>query len=192
MEESLPNQRHHSTAATALVLAVIASVGASGQSQPAPPASQASVPLKVTITIARYQGEKRISSLPYVLSVNENSVTKVRMGTKVPVTTGVVTPSANKLGTTYTYQDVGTNIDCQVHYRENGLFGVSVVIDDSSVYLDDKASQSAAQSGRPSFRSFSVNQSVLLKDGESASLASVPDKVSGEIVKVDVALAVIK
>ena len=45
------------------------------------------VPLKVQLTISRYMGEKKLSSIPYVLGVLSNSQkTSIRMGIQVPVT----------------------------------------------------------------------------------------------------------
>jgi len=67
-----------------------------------PPAAQ--VPLKIQVVISRYQGEKKISSLPYSLSITggggsvaENIAAgpsfigraNLRMGAKVPVATTV-------------------------------------------------------------------------------------------------------
>src|SRR3954465_6562376 len=62
------------------------------------------VPLKVLLTLARYQGEKKISSAPYTLWVTANDphTTNLRMGVEMPVPTGA---SLN-------YRNVGTSIDC--------------------------------------------------------------------------------
>ena len=45
------------------------------------------VPLKVQIVISRYQGEKKVSSLPYTLAVNANltNKTSLRVGSQVPI-----------------------------------------------------------------------------------------------------------
>ena len=61
------------------------------------------VPLKVALTLARYQGDKKISSAPYTLWVtaNDRQTTNLRMGVEMPVASG---PSVN-------YRNVGTSID---------------------------------------------------------------------------------
>jgi hypothetical protein len=46
--------------------------------------------------------------------------------------------------------------------------------------------------GNPSFRSFRASDSLVLKDGQTAQFTTAVDKVSGEIVKVDVTLTVVK
>ena len=44
------------------------------------------IPLEVQVVIAKYQGEKRISSLPYILAVNANSSqAQLNIGAEVPV-----------------------------------------------------------------------------------------------------------
>ena len=56
---------------------------------PARAAAQQATPLRIQIVISRYQGEKKISSLPYTLSVNApnhgTNRASLRMGAQVPV-----------------------------------------------------------------------------------------------------------
>ena len=85
-----------STPAEPMVLAfvcVVALASTAGQAQekaPAPAAATRSgtpinaTPLKVQVVIARYQGEKKISSLPYTLTMNANNHASLRMGTSMP------------------------------------------------------------------------------------------------------------
>jgi hypothetical protein len=44
----------------------------------------------------------------------------------------------------------------------------------------------------PTFRSFRSSNVVVLKDGQSTEFAAATDKISGEVVKVDVTLTVVK
>ena len=60
----------------------------------------------------------------------------------------------------------------------------------TSVYPDEKAANGSP--GNPSFRSFRANDSMMLKDGQTAQFTAATDKVSGETVKVDVTLTVVK
>ena len=45
------------------------------------------IPLQVQVVISKYQGEKKIASAPYVLSVNanDNSLARLRVGAEVPL-----------------------------------------------------------------------------------------------------------
>jgi hypothetical protein len=157
-------------------------------------------PLKLQIVISRYQGEKKISSLPYTLSVNAGSGRgTLRMGAKVPVMmiTAVPSPINGPDGKPMPavgpiqYQDVGTKIDCVVSpAQDDGRFRLEITVDDTSVYPDDKATNGSL--GNPSFRSFLASDGMVLKDGQTAQFTTATDKVSGETVKVEVTLSVVK
>jgi hypothetical protein len=150
------------------------------------------VPLKVQLVVSRHAADKKISSLPYTLWVTANAaqMTRVRMGVQVPVPTtvttkeGVTTPS-------YSYQNVGMNIDCRAQGPAEGLFSVEITLVDSSLGFDAKES-AATLKGVPALRSFTANFNILLKDGQTAQYASATDPLTGETVKVDVTLNVLK
>jgi hypothetical protein len=176
----------------------------------APAKPTVATPLKIQVVISRNQGDKKISSLPYSLSVTGGGGVdrdpgtgprfigraNLRMGAKVPVASTSYTPIAaggagvNPL-VSYQYQDVGTNIDCQVWSVEDGRFRVEITIEDSSVYPDEKEIPGTVK-GNPSFRSFRGSDSMLLRDGATAQFTTATDKVSGETVRVDVTLTVVK
>jgi len=174
----------------------------------APPATKppltAVTPLKVQVLISRYQGEKKLSSLPYTLSVNAGGDrinlnaghASLRMGARVPVMM-IMTANMPKdvpQGGPVQYQEVGTNIDCNVSATgDDGRFRLEITIEDSSVYGDGPtAGDNKPAPGNPSFRSFKATDSMVLKDGQTAQFTTATDKVSGEIVKVDVTLTVVK
>ena len=199
--------KHPQTLALVFAFALASTAVARTQEKAAPsPTAGGGTPLKVQVVISRYQGEKKISSLPYSLSVTGGTTNlsdpsflgraNLRMGAKVPVASTSYTPIAaggagvNPL-VSYQYQDVGTNIDCQVWSVEDGRFRVEITIEDSSVYPDEKEIPGTVK-GNPSFRSFRGSDSMLLKDGATAQFTTATDKVSGETVRVDVTLTVVK
>ena len=150
------------------------------------------VPLKVQLVVSRHNADKKVSSLPYTLwvSANERRTTAIRMGVQVPVATtvyskeGVSTPS-------YSYRDVGTNIDCTATTQADGTFHVAIKLNDSSLSLDPKESGPTLK-GIPAFRNFTSDFSLVLKDGQTAQYASATDPLTGETVKVDVTLTVLR
>ncbi len=156
------------------------------------------VPLKVQLVVSRYAADKKISSMPYTLWVtaNDTRTTVVRMGVQVPFVTTVFS-TAGKDGAagtptqSYQYRDVGTNIDCKAASQADGSYYLDMRLNDSSVSFDPKESAQNPK-GVPAFRNFTSNFSILLKDGQSAQYASATDPVSGETVKVDVTLNVLK
>jgi hypothetical protein len=164
----------------------------------------APIPLKVTVVLSRYQGEKRISSMPYVLGVMASGYgaapkTTLRMGVEVPVATvkfagdGKAAPVSS-----YNYRDVGTNIDCGASFEESfpGIFRLALTVSDSSLGLDTPKSAGSAGgsvlSDVPTFRNFNSSFTALLRDGQTMQYTSATDPVTGEVMKIDVTAAVMK
>src|SRR5690349_3229901 len=86
------------------------------------------VPLNVHVVVSKYQGDRRISSMPYTVTLaNDNVRVGVRMGTKIPVQT-LTAPGA---GAMFNYQDVGTNIDALARSLDSGRFSVTLIIEDN-------------------------------------------------------------
>jgi len=118
----------------------------------------------------------------------------LRMGAQVPIPIqfGVAPSSAPgkeaaKPATSFNYRDVGTNIDLSVRRLDSERFHLSVTVSDSSV-IEDKTKTAPS----PSFRQYSSSNQVVLKDGQSAQFSTAPDKVTGEIVKIDISLNIVK
>ena len=182
-----------------LLIAVLASPARAQDQKPAPPAKPAGMTpatLKVQLVLSRYQGEKRVSSLPYTLLVASDDRNRfsgrasLRIGTQVPISTMArQSGDANApLVPTVQYRDVGTSVECLVSAREDGLYKIDLTIEDSSI----EATAGGATSTYPSFRSFRVNDSVLLRHGQSTQASTATDKVGGEVWRVDVTLTVIQ
>jgi len=152
-------------------------------------------PVKLTIVLSRYQGEKKVSSLPYTMVVNANGPkAALRMGSSVPIpstTFGPTDGGASAPLTSYQYRDIGINIDCTAASLDDGRFRLELSIDDSSVYGDESPATKLVQ-GAPSFRSFRIIEQVVLKDGQSREFIAATDKVNGEVTKVEVSLSVVK
>ncbi len=150
------------------------------------------VPLKVQLVVSRYAADKKISSLPYTLwvSSNDKKMTSIRMGVQVPIVTSAMPQNPTVLQS-YQYKDVGTNIDCQAVGLADGTFNLEIKLNDSSISFDSKDPTQTVK-GIPAFRNFTSNFSILLKDGQTAQYASATDPVSGETLKVEVTLNVLK
>ena len=192
--------KHLQTIALIFAFALASSVIVRSQEKPAPaapkPAPVAVTPLKVSVVVSRFQGEKKLSSLPYTLSVNAGSRATLRMGAKVPVMMMMTANMPKDLpqGGPVQYQDVGTSIDCNVSgVQDDGRFRVEITIEDSSVYGEGpNPTDNKPPPGNPSFRSFKASDSMVLRDGQTSQFTTATDKVSGEVVKVDVTLTVVK
>lgn len=165
---------------------------------PTPSTVARQVPLKVQLTLSRFIGEKKLSSTPYMLGVLTNAQkTSLRMGVQVPVTMRTIDSStpAGTMQNSYTYRDVGTNIDCEAQDVGGGVFKLVLTIEDSAVHLDrppDSPQERQMARDVPAFRSFRSSFATILRDGQSMQFASATDPISGEIMKIDVLLTLAK
>lgn len=182
-----------------LALSGGAALGQERAERPAKPAT----PLKVQVTFARYQAEKKVSNMPYTLLVNADDraraglaahgATSVRMGIQVPLVAVV------KEQPTVTYRDVGTNLDCSAESLEDGRFKLILTLEQmwvSSAEVDRKSTAGmmgeAAVVNSPFLRVFRSNTNMILRDGQTGQYVAATDPVSGEVLKIDVTLNVLK
>jgi hypothetical protein len=174
-------------------------------SSPTSPKKVQNIPLELQVTISRYQGEKRMSSLPYVLSLksftNSNRTgfagASLRLGSRVPIRSQESTPAADgKPATTSSsvrYENVGTNIDAGASALEDGRFEVTLSINESSVVTDPQDLKATPGSDSyPVFRSYQSTNTLFLKEGQTTQFTAASDRVSGEVVRVEVKLTVVK
>lgn len=155
------------------------------------------VALRVQVVLSRYQGEKKISSMPYTLSVVTNAgKTSMRMGVDVPIPTAVFTSGGEGKQSqpiaSYNYRSVGTNIDCSAALPEDGVYRLELAVQDSSVLILDKEMGTMGKVNAPSVRNFQSSFSLLLRDGQTVQHTAATDPVSGEVLRVDVTLNVLK
>lgn len=183
-------------------VALLLSMPVHARAQEAAQTSVVSRTVKVQIVLTRFQGEKKISSLPYTLTVNMDDRNRnvgrssLRLGTQVPITTmsrsGGDARSGEGTGQlvpTVQYRDVGTSIDCGVTALDDLRFKVDLQVEDSSVEATPSAGATASH---PAFKSFRTSNTLLLRDGQSSQYSSATDRVNGEVWKVDVTLTVVK
>jgi hypothetical protein len=176
-------------------------------SQPAA-AKKPNVPLQVQVVMSRYQGEKKISSVPYMLSVNTSAPpgpirpSQLKMGSMVPIMspaganerpTSEGATGAPAAGRSFNYQNIGTQIDCSAMSTDDGRFEVYVAIEDNSIYVDDQVVKGVSKGSEPPIlRSFRSSNQVILRDGQSTQFTAATDRISGEVIRVDVTLNIVK
>lgn len=158
-------------------------------------------PVKVLILFTEFEGEKKVKSLPYTLYINAaNSPeqkpgwTRLRIGNRVPVYTG---------NNSFTYIDVGTNIDARAAYTGDGRFLLNLNLDRSSVEGNvlvsmQKPSETdvqETQSGsfrEPIVRQFKSELDLKIREGQTIESTMATDPVSGKVLKVEVTISVVK
>ena len=189
------------TLAVVLLLA-LATASHAGQ-QTAPPPQQkpegTNVPLRINIVIARYRGDKRVSSLPYTLFAQvqnrERSVAQLRMGAEIPVATAPP-PKPNEgaasEGPRVNYERLGTEIDCLVRPSLDGRYIVDLTISDKTVYSEDEAPRLTSAGMMPTLRSFRAYNQLVMRDGQTVQFPAAADRVTGEVVRIEIALESVK
>jgi hypothetical protein len=237
-------------AALCVSAASTTAIGQGTQQAPAP-RPVVIVPLKVDVTLSRYQNDKLLGRAPFTLVVNPIQFgnnpprTSLRVGVDVPAGTESTTIDGKTTTKPY-YRNVGTQIDSSARLTEDGRYLLELSVQDSAVFaasgqdqqvvranLDveaaemnvkritdafqkGQANQSSldqatielkrAQSGLAqaktaalpasrsdmAFRNFSISNQLTLKDGQSTQFTAATDKISGEVLKVEVAILTIK
>ena len=190
---------------TALVLFLCVPAARGQEPSPSPEPRRAITPLKVQVVFTKYQGEKKVASLPYTLTCNadDRNAAMLRMGIEVPVS--VFQPKEG--GTSFNYKNVGTAIDCRATTVDGGRFRLELNVEQTSIYstVDEKARRTATPEGLaawgvtdtptanvPMFRSFRSTFAPILRDGQTAQYTAATDPVIGEVVKIDVTVTVMK
>ncbi len=172
-----------------LPLALLAAQGSGEEKPEAASPRKNATPLKVQVVFARYQGERKQSSLPYAISLAApGRPARLRMGIEVPVP--VV--SGKETTPSFQYRSVGTNLDCSADLLADGRYRLDLTIEQSSIHPPEGDRKTAIGPDIPFFRSFNAGFTVVLGDGQTAPYVLATDPVSGEVLKVEVTLTVLK
>jgi hypothetical protein len=148
------------------------------------------VPLKVQVVLAKYHDGKMVSRLPYELTLaSDNQVSSIRMMTEVPVVNASVFAGPNA-PESINYRNVGTNIDGRVRPLDNGRYTVWLTIEDTSVLPGSVTGRD--QRSAPTFRNYKSTNSVILRDGQSTQFTAASDKITGDELRAQVTLTVVK
>jgi len=180
-------------AVAAVLLVALVTPGRAQEARPAGPVLQS--PVRLQVVLSTYHDEKKLTSHPYTMTIHPDGTRNtasgsIRVGSQVPITTmsrqgGENTP----LVPTVQYKDVGTNIDCTVTWMDEGRYRLSLAVEDSSI---NTASGSGATGSHPAFKSFRTTDSIVLRDTQSAQFSTATDKLTGDVLKVEVTVNVVK
>lgn len=90
----------------------------------------------------------------------------------------------------FSYRTVGTAIDCTPGPSGDGRYRVDLTISHDSISYSSDATPSPQ--GAPVFPTFSATNSLVLKDGETGQLTVAADPLTGDVIRVDVTLNIVK
>ncbi|HXY40113.1 MAG TPA: hypothetical protein VEQ10_10595 [Vicinamibacteria bacterium] len=188
-----------------VAVSVLALGGAAlAQEEPAPPkpaGPEATRPdkmayaptLRIQLVISRFQGEKKTGSLPYLFTTTVGGDrVRMRMGVDTPVPVGVQTVKEGlPAPSSYQYRNVGTNIDCLAREVGSGRYRLNITVENSSTLASEREGE-AASTRPPLFRRFETSLDLVLRDGQTVQTVASTDPVTGEVVKIDVTMNVVK
>lgn len=156
---------------------------------------KASNPIKVQIVFTEFEGEKKISSMPYAFIViadekvgGRDYATSVRTGIRVPI-------ELESKEQKTTYLDIGTNIDCGIKAEDDGRFHLYLTFDRSALYpnkSNDGERLVTSPAGQPVIRQFRTVESLFLKDGQTSENLLSTDPLTGHTLRVSVTINVQK
>ena len=180
-----------------LMTGLLLIVGSAAHAQNAPaapprPAVQETKPavrLKILVLLSQLEGERKISSMPFTLLVNAGYAATTQMNIQVAVPAG--SPAMPGVGS-FNYKSIGHMLSAMTKALDDGRFDVQLRIEDSSILPDKATTPSSAVPGTPSFPSFTWNNTLAMRDGETLQFASVPNALTGQVTKIDVTLNILK
>ncbi|HEV1994993.1 MAG TPA: hypothetical protein VGR03_11735 [Candidatus Acidoferrum sp.] len=151
-------------------------------------------PIKVQIVFTEFDGEKKISSMPYsfVVITDEkmggNYSTSLRTGVRIPI-------EVDGKDQKTTYMDVGSSIDCGIRTEDDGRYHINLSFDRSALY-PNKSSEGerlvAEPNGLPLIRQFRAAENLILKDGQTSENLLSTDPLNGHTLRVTVTINVQK
>jgi hypothetical protein len=152
------------------------------------------IPIKVQIVLSEYDGDKKVSSMPYsfVSLADEKHWstynTSLRTGVRIPIE---IEGKDQKT----TYLDVGMNIDCGIQTEGDGRYFLRLTLERSSLYPNKSVEGErlvANPGGQPLIRQFRTSENLILKDGQTSENLLSTDPLSGHTVRVSVTINVQK
>ncbi len=187
-------------AAAALLALSILALHGPAQDKPKTESRMPATTLKLQVTFAELEADKKVSNLPYMLFVRAAdpgpipTVAKVRIGSRVPVATG-----NDKGATQFQYVDVGTNIDARGYPSDDGQFTLYLNLERSWVEGNVPLATEGPSAGagdvhfkEPVIRQFKTELELTMHDGQTIQTTQAADPLSGRIVTITVTMNVVK
>ena len=153
------------------------------------------ISVKVQIVVSEYDGEKKVSSMPYsFISIADektggHSNTSLRTGVRIPI-------EIDGKDQKTTYFDMGSNIDCDISTADDDRYHVHLFFERSTLYPGGRAQDEKVQTPRtntqPLIRQFKSSVNMILKDGQTSESVVSTDPLNGHTLRMSVAINVMK
>lgn len=146
--------------------------------------------VRLEVVMTRSQGDTVVARLPYsMLLTTGGGHARVYGGIQLPI---VVRHEGSN---TMMFKNAGGSVAARAWALEADNFKVDLSTELGGVYPtngDDPGHVAEDAAAAPVLRSFSTNAVITLRDGQSMMLSDSADPITGETVKTEVALHVVK
>lgn len=146
--------------------------------------------LRLDVVMTRSQGDSVVARLPYSMLLTAGGKNaRVYGGIQLPI---VVRHEGSN---TMMFKNAGGSVSARAWSLEDGRFRVDLSTELGGVYPtngDAPAAEAEGEPAAPVLRSFSTNAVITLRDGQSAVFSDSADPITGETVKTEVTLHVVK
>ncbi len=134
---------------------------------------------KLAFSIYELQDGKKINQREYnmVAQADNRGGNKLKIGSKIPIETG---------SDSYTYTDVGFELDCSAAETVNNKLAVSVEINISNFAIPEQNVNPRTAGGRPVLRFVTQRVRALLTPGKPQIITSMDDVNSTKRMQVEV------
>jgi hypothetical protein len=110
------------------------------------------------------------------------------MGSETPVPT--TETKDGKLTTSVSYRTLGTNINVGARPVNEGMFNLFIMVQDSQ--LSPAPAATAAQGATPKYQTFRFSNRLTMRDRQTTQFAVASDTTTGQVIKLDVTMNVVK
>ncbi len=179
----------------ALLFMILPTWQVAAQEKPTSESKPAPRTLKLQLTVAEQDGEKKLTNLPYTIFVEADAAghsspaTKLRIGSRIPVSTGV---EGEKIS--FQYVDIGTNLDARAYSAGDGKYELVIAIERSWVdgETPSQTGSNAMVWRQPSIHQFKTELTLKLHDGQTIQSTQAADPLNGRVLTLTVTMNVVK
>lgn len=133
------------------------------------------------------------SRLPYSLLVAVGGqATRLRVDVNVPYGTSTRVLDGGIKSTERQYHPTGTSIDCGATRLPDGRYRLQLSVSDTSIVSSERVDAAAGASTGVAFRTLSVTNTLYVRDGQTLPFSVGTDRITGETLRADVTLTVLK
>lgn len=155
--------------------------------------AQPNIPVRVQVVFSEYDGEKKISSMPYSFTAITNEKlggyysASLRTGVRIPIEAGAEQKTS--------YMDVGSNIDFGIRTTDDERYHLYMIFERSALSSNSGSQTEKIQASRPDVpplvHQFKASVNMILKDGQTSETIST-DPINGHSLRISVTINVIK